>query len=98
MNLEKEVIAYAIKNTDSPESAADLLAKFQRCSDAVMNRDNEIRAINKAAKEKIDRLKAQQLCGHEVRKSDSDPSGGSDRSVMCMICGEWLYATTVRFT
>lgn len=98
MNLEKEVIAYAIKNTDSPELAAELLIKFQESRNAVIRRDQEIVAINKAAKEKIDRLKAQQLCGHEVRKSDSDPSGGSDRSVMCMICGEWLYATTVRFT
>ena len=98
MNLEKEVIAYAIKNTDSAESAADLLAKFQLCSDAVMRRNQKIESINKAAKEEIERLKAQQLCKHEVQKGYHDPSGGSDRTVTCQICGEWLCNTTVRFT
>jgi len=35
---------------------------------------------------------------HEVQKGCHDPSGGSDRTVACQICGELLCNTTVRFT
>jgi predicted nicotinamide N-methyase len=61
-------------------------------------RDKKVEAIKKNAASKVAELMAEEICKHEITKYHGDPSGGSDSSEQCLICGDWIYEKSARFT
>lgn len=98
MSLPVEIITYAIRSTESPEKAAELIHKYEDIRNRVEARKKEVTETMSNAKKKAESLMKEQLCQHEVIKRLRDPSGGSDREEQCLICGEYLYQKEPRFT
>lgn len=62
-------------------------------ADVVRGKDNQIRALEKEYRDRIDALrrdaeKAQNLCPHPMVNWEPDPSGNNDSSEVCLCCGK----------
>jgi hypothetical protein len=99
MSLPKEVLVYAIGlcNGD-PVKSATLIKGYEAVRDSVYERNRKIEKIRKNAESEIAKLMSVVLCKHDCVETKHDPSGGSDRSNTCLICGEILNEPNVRFT
>lgn len=94
-----EIIKHAIKqHPDDPDAAANLVVKYETIRQNVENRRATIKSIRVKAEESIRQLESQMLCEHPLRKYHGDPSGGSDSSEECLICGDLISRKSVRFT
>jgi hypothetical protein len=98
MGLPRELVLRVIQMADSPEDAANLLQEYECRRERVSHRDKKVEGIKKNAALKVAELMAEEICHHEITKCHSDPSGGSDRSEECLICGDWICDKLVRFT
>jgi hypothetical protein len=98
MGLPKEVIAHAIRSSPSPDKAAELIEKYESRREKVAARRRRAQSIRDRAEKEIEAIMQMDICQHEIRKTHGDPSGGSDRSEECLICGEFLSEKQVRFT
>jgi len=90
MGLPLEVIAHAIRSTPCPETAADLIAKYESRREKVAARRRRAQSIRDRAEKEIEAIMQMDICQHEIRKTHGDPSGNGDSSEECLICGEWL--------
>tara|TARA_R110000868_G_scaffold300198_1_gene560605 strand:- start:439 stop:735 length:297 start_codon:yes stop_codon:yes gene_type:complete len=98
MGLPTEVLAFAIRSTPYPETAANLIQKFESIRNRAAERKLKAEQIRTDAEKKIKALLAEPLCAHEVTKTHGDPSGNGDNDEECLICGEWSRTKSGRFT
>lgn len=99
MTMSVDLIKHAmLQHPNDPDAAASLVVKYATIRQNVENRRATIKSIRAKAEESVRKLEGQVLCEHELRMYHGDPSGGSDSSEECIVCGELLCRKTVRFT
>ena len=91
MGLSTELLVEAIDRCHgNGQSSADLIQKWELQRQAVKDRDQRIREMHKKHEEALLSLMSSVLCSHDLLKRVADPSGGSDRTYECAICGEYV--------
>lgn len=84
------VIDYVVRQGLSPEETMAKLCKYAGWCSRVNAREQKIRQIEAEADRKVRELRSEMLCCHDITETQGDPSGGSDSSCVCVICGEVL--------
>jgi heme oxygenase len=90
MDLPRELVVKVLKSAQSPEDAADLLAEYGERRRKEWQRGLDIEKIQHDATKKIVALQKVKICNHEYTRYHGDPSGGSDSSEECLICGRYI--------
>lgn len=98
MNLSQEVLMSILRRGLTPEEEANLIIEYSERRVKVEERYRKIEKLKNDTDSKIAKLLAEVICKHELRKNHGDPSGGSDSTEECLICGEFLHEKSVRFT
>lgn len=98
MTLPVEAIVHAIRASQTPEAAANLIHLYEEMQNKVVERKHEADGILRCAQAKVAQMMQQDLCHHPVTKRHNDPSGGSDSHESCLICGDILKDKPARFT
>lgn len=90
MVLNREAIAHAVRVTETPEEAADLIARYVMLRDCVTARRLRAEKILSDARKQVADLMKEVICTHDVVKQNPYPSGGRDAEYFCLVCGERL--------
>jgi hypothetical protein len=90
VDLPKEVVVRVLSRGLAPAAAVWELERLSNIRAESRGVANKIQQIRAEAEAKISKLEARQICEHEYVESQGDPSGGSDRSYVCLVCDAHL--------
>ena len=71
-----------------PDELAKQIHKYEVIQQKCANREERLRDLREEYEEAVARISTERICEHDFSQSQPDPAGGSDRTDICLICGE----------
>lgn len=96
INLPAEVVRAALASFDNADEAMLKLQEYSSARSAAERVAAKIQAEREACEKRIEALKSDLICRHEITKPYGDTYGNSDGSKVCLICGQTLKDKQVR--
>jgi transcription initiation factor IIE alpha subunit len=90
INLPAEVVRSVLASFDNADEAMKKLQEYSRARAVAESVALRIKAEREACEKRIEALKSDLICQHEITKPYGDTYGNANGSQVCLICGQTI--------